>query len=350
MSDRELLRRKAILFIRSGVLLAIAIPLSAQTPAPEFETTTEKATVSYGTLQNKPAASRDPSAYRLGPGDQFSVWLRDAEEITSRPYRANAKGEIRLPLVGWLEVGGMTIQEAELTLAERLKPYFLNPDVTITMTEFREQPISVLGSVRNPGIQQIAGKTTLAEAISRAGGFTEDTGYIVQLSRRVEFGEIPLESAHKNSDGTLSSADILVEGLLNGENPAGATILLPHDIISVPRANLVYVIGEVNRSGGFALELRQTVSVLQVLAMAEGLKETASPKNAKILRPSPGEERIETAVNLKAIMTGEQKDVELASGDILVVPGRGSASRALRVALATGVTIGSGMAIWRLGR
>jgi polysaccharide biosynthesis/export protein len=135
--------------------------------------------------------------------------------------------------------------------------------------------------------------------------------------------------------------------VMAAENPEENILIQPNDVISVPRAELVYVIGDVRKSGGFVLNDEETVSVLHALSMAEGLEHTAQPKRAKILRSTPGaaSSRLEIPVDLKKILAGQAGDVAMKSDDILFVPGNAFKRSALQV-IQTAVGLGSGIAIW----
>jgi polysaccharide export outer membrane protein len=138
---------------------------------------------------------------------------------------------------------------------------------------------------------------------------------------------------------------------MEARNPEQNILIRPEDIISVPRADIVYVIGDVTKSGGFVLNDQETLSVLQALALAGGLERTAAPQKAKILRPAPGaERRAEIPVDLKRILSGGAIDVAMAPEDILFVPGsRGkkAALRALDAIITMGTAIGTGAAVYR---
>jgi polysaccharide biosynthesis/export protein len=123
-----------------------------------------------------------------------------------------------------------------------------------------------------------------------------------------------------------------------------------HDVISVPRAEMVYVVGEVIRAGGFVLNEKENLSVLQALSLAGGLQPEAAPKNARILRAATkAEERKEVEVDVKSILQGKVPDVSLMADDILFIPGSGTKKASRRVLEAAIQTI-SGVAIWRSAR
>ena len=138
--------------------------------------------------------------------------------------------------------------------------------------------------------------------------------------------------------------------VLEGAAPAKNIQVMPDDVITVPKGRLVYVMGAVQRSGGFVLGERERVTALEALSMAEGLGQYAQASNAKILRKSPDpDRREEIALNLKRILNGHDSDVPLDAEDIVFVPQSAGKKIAARTAAAA-VSIGSGIAIWRAGR
>ncbi len=292
-----------------------------------------------------PASLR--SSYVLGPEDQITIRALDADEISDKPLRIDMNGYIRLPMVGRLRASGLTLEQLEAEIVNRLKTYIQQPEVAVSITEFRSQPVSVIGSVNSPGVHQLQGRKTLVEILSLAGGLRNDAGHSVKIVRRLEWGRIPLRSAADDSTGQFSVAQVSLKALMEAKNPDENIVIRPHDVISVPRADMVYVTGQVQRSGGFVLNERETITVLQALSLAGGLDRAASPQNSRILRPSSGAaNRAEIAVDLKKILAGKANDVSLQPDDILFIPASTPKRAAIRAAEAA-VQIGTGVAIWR---
>src|SRR4051794_36688177 len=113
------------------------------------------------------------STYLLGPDDQITVQVLDAEEISNKPTRIDQTGFIRLPLAGRIKAAGLNIEELETEIATRLKKYIKQPEVSVSVMEFRSQPVSIIGSVKSPGVHQLQGRKTLVECLSLAGGTAE---------------------------------------------------------------------------------------------------------------------------------------------------------------------------------
>lgn len=290
------------------------------------------------------------SAYALGPDDEIAIVVTDAEDISPKPFRIGPTGYITLPMVGRVQAAGRTVEQLEAELVERLKPYIRNPQVSVSVTEMRSQPVSVIGSVGKPGVLQLQGRKTLVEVLSEAGGLRDDAGHTVKITRRMEYGIVPVPGAAADASGQFSVAEIRLRELMQAENPLLNIQVMPNDVITVPKADMVYVIGEVVKPGAIVLGDQTSVTVLQALSMAAGLDKTAKPQDAKILRVAPGSnQRMELAVNLKDILAGKRSDVPMEKEDILFVPsskGRATALRVLEAAVGSGTTA----IIWRGAR
>jgi polysaccharide export outer membrane protein len=295
--------------------------------------------------KGEPAALR--STYVLGPGDQILVHAVEAEEISDKPVRIGDDGFVRLALVGRIRAGGLTLAQFESELIGSLKQYLRQPEVSVTISEFRSQPVSVIGKVRNPGVHQLEGNKTLVEMLSLAGGLADDAGPVIKVTRQLEWGRLPLPGAADDPTGRFSVGEVNLKSILDADNPEQNILIRPHDVISVPRAELVYVVGQVMRSGGFVLNERESMSALQALSLAGGLDRAASPRNARVLRTKAGAAgRVEIAVNLKKILDGSAPDVPLQADDILFIPDSTPKKAGLR-ALEAAIQAGTGLVIWR---
>jgi polysaccharide export outer membrane protein len=288
------------------------------------------------------------TTYLLGPDDVISIRAIDADEISDKAIRIGSNGYINLPMVGRVHAGGLTTDEVEKELVVRLKPFIRNPEVSINLVELRSQPVSVIGAVRNPGVQQLQGRKTLVEMLSLAGGAREDSGYSIKITRQKEWGAIPLPNAVMDSSGQFSVAEVNLKDIMEAKNPVENIPIMPNDVISVPRGEMVYVIGDVKRPGGFVLGEKSRMSLLQALSMASGLEKTAATSKAKILRVSTSSDlkRTEIPVNLKNVLVGKDQDVPMEPDDILFIPSNKTRAAAIRV-IEAAIQVGSGIAIYR---
>jgi polysaccharide biosynthesis/export protein len=330
----------------SVVFLAAVLGQDPQAPAP---------VPPAPAVQTTPAATGGPvdsedrlrSTYLLGPDDQVAIRILDMDEVQDKPYRIDMRGNIRLPLVGRIHAAGLTVERLEIAIAESYKTYVQDPDVTVAVVEFRSQPVSVLGAVNTPGVLQLQGRKTLFEILSQAGGLRPDAGNRIKLTRRKEWGAIPLPDAKDDASGQFSIAEVSVKSVMDAKNPAENILVQPNDVISVPRAELVYVIGSVKRSGGFVLNEQEQISVLQALALAEGMDRTAAPKNARILRAALNSgDRTEVPVDIRGILAGTAHDVSMQANDILFIPNSAAKNATLR-GVEAAIQVATGLVIWR---
>jgi polysaccharide biosynthesis/export protein len=296
---------------------------------------------------NSRCSSLKSSAYVLGIGDQVEISGPELTNSAEKPSQVDADGTLQVLLVGRVHVGGLTVQQAEEKLNSLLSMYIREPRVALSVVNVESRPVSVLGAVNTPGVYQVRGKKTLLEVLSQAGGIRPDAGYSARITRQVEWGCIPLPNAQLDASGRFSIASVNLKEITEAQDPGGNIEIFPHDIISVPKAEMVYVVGEVRRSGGFVLGEHQSMSVLQALSLAGGLNTGADSKHAKILRMRSGNsQREELSVNVKAVLTGKKTDVAMQGDDILFIPSSTGKKAALR-ALEAAVQTGTGLAIWR---
>ena len=278
--------------------------------------------------------------YQLGPDDQIMVRALHVPEIADRPIRIGTDGTIDLPLVGRMKAAGMSTRALETALAQTLKTYVQEPEVSVELVEQRSEPVSILGAVKSPGFYQLRGSKTLIEVLSLAGGPDAEAGYTLRISRRLSQGALPLPNAKRDSNGEFTAAEVNLQ-------EQSSLAIKPFDIITVPRAKMVYVIGEVRKPGGFVLRETEHISVLQALSLAEGLNRTAGAKGARVMRQEDGDSaRREIPVNLNQLLSGKAKDEMLRPGDILFVPNSSSKSAAIR-SIEAAIQMATGLVIWR---
>ena len=288
------------------------------------------------------------STYLLGPDDQLEISGPELTDFANKPVRIDGEGDIQAPLVGRVHVSGLTVQQTEQKLDKALSTYIRQPQVVANVVEVRSQPVSVLGAVNAPGVHQVQGRKTLLEMLALAGGIRQDAGYSVRITRELAWGCIPLPTATFDASGHFSVAELNLKKIMEAKNPEENIQIFPHDVISVPKAEMVYVIGEVRRSGGFVLGEHQSISVLQALSLAEGLNNTADTRHARILRlKREADQREELPVDVKDVLNGKKPDVPLQGDDILFIPGSTGKKAALR-ALEAAVQTGTGLAVWRI--
>jgi polysaccharide biosynthesis/export protein len=289
------------------------------------------------------ASAPAPDQYRFGAGDSFVVRGTDIEEVGDKPFRVDSTGTVTFPLIGSVQVLGLTIAELQTALNERLMKYVKSPAVSVSLAEMQSQPVSVFGAVNASGVQQAGGAKTLVEVLSLAGGLRNDAGNMLTVTRATASGPLPLEHASLDPTGRFWIGRVDVKKLMASERPQDNIRLMANDVVSVPRAEVVYVIGDINRAGAIPLFGRMTVT--QALARAEGLQKGAS-KRVRILREMPGSDKPqEIAVDFKKVLAGAEQDHELHPNDIVIIPTNMSRSTALRIA-AIAASIGTRGLVW----
>jgi polysaccharide export outer membrane protein len=266
---------------------------------------------------------------RIGGGDvlDVKVYTGYAGADVAQNVRVDNVGNISLPLVGTIPVAGLTAQEAEASIEQKYKDgkYFKNPHVTVFLAEYSSQGVSVFGEVAKPGVYPLVSTRTLLDVLSATGGLTPAAGNTVTITRR----QPPQEP-------------IKVELTADG-SPKENVPISPGDSIVVERSGIVYVVGDVTKPGGFPVNNRTTLTVLQALALAEGTKPNAALNDSKLIRKTEGN-LSGTPIPLKQIIAGKSPDLPLQAGDIVFVPtslAKGAARRSLEaiVQVATGVVI-----------
>ena len=292
-------------------------------------------------------ATEAPPGYLLGSGDQINVWMMGVDDPQNRPVNIDPDGYIDLPLAGRVKAAGLTVEALRANILNSLAYYVKNPVCSVTITEFHSQPVYVLGAVKDPGVRQLQGGRHLLEVLSMAGGLNADAGQSILVARESSFGTIPVREVVTDEDTGTVTGQVKVADLMSGARPDLNIEIKPHDVITVSRARMVYVVGDVGKPGAFLLNERPGISVLQALSMAGGLSRTAAPKNSRILRFVQGSaDRHEEDVNLSSILAGKSEDVPLRADDILFIPNSLAKNASLR-AIEAGIQVGTGLLIWK---
>ena len=270
------------------------------------------------------------AGYRLGPGDVLEIIVFEVEEL-SKPAVISPDGAVVLPLIGAVEVAGLTTREAAARLRELYSNNLIrDPQIAVSVKEYHSQPVTVLGAVAKPGVYQLRGPRRLSDVIALAEGLAGDAGGHISISRPTPAGE---ETIAAPTAGLLSFSDRLEN------NPW----VQAHDTIRVSKAGIVYVVGDVGRPGGFPFKDQEQLTVLKAISLAEGLRRTAAAQKSRILR-GRGAEQQEIPVRVRDILDGRAPDQALVPNDILFIPNsqaKGAMARGAEAALqiATGVII-----------
>jgi len=373
-----------LLWFGAATLLGILVLASTSRAQAVLETTQQ----TNDRIKALSASSRSPAHdYIIGKGDLLTVEVFDVPELT-REVRVSQTGSIGIPLVPVrLQVTGLTEMQAQQKIAEVLEANGLisHPQVMVSVKEKKSKPITIVGAVMHPMVYEADRPVTVLEVLAEAGGISADAGDSVIISRpdqaTIEATGEPPELTAEDLAGTPGAASTPVEKaesapaapqsssapaaeppplsntitvnlseLLEAGDTRNNILLQGGDIVTVPHAGIVYVLGAVARPGGFVVANdREQLSTLKALALAGGLNPTARKHQAVIIRKDAAGQQHQVMVDLAKVLKQETEDVKLQASDVLYVPQSGSRTALIRAA-EIGLGIGSAVAIFRIGQ
>jgi polysaccharide biosynthesis/export protein len=281
---------------------------------------------------------------KIGNNDLIGITVYDEPELT-RTVRIGSDGEIRLPMLRrHIQAAGIYPAELETAITSALveENVLVEPIVTVSVIEYRSRPITIAGAVKTPATFQAIGTVTLLDAISRAGGLTDNAGSEILVSH---------PAANGNDKPPILTKRVSVSSLYRAEDPASNLTLQGGDNIRVPEAGRIFVAGNVKKPGAFYITDGSESSVMKALALSEGLDSFASHK-AYIYRVEGGSGgRNEIPIELKKILNRKSPDVPLLANDILYIPTATGAQASLKVLQASvGLAAGFGTALLYVSR
>jgi len=338
-----------------------------------------------------------PHDYVIGPGDLLGIYVFDVQEL-SRDVRVSQTGTIGIPLVPVrVHVAGLTEMQVQQKIAELLEANGLltHADVSVSVKEHKSKPITVVGAVMHPMVYEADRPVTLLEVLAEAGGISNDAGDTIIVSRPSQdappdSGEPPeigpeqplpaktsaarAATQDATKDPTPAVAPSASRGVAASSNPSASAeppaltntitinltdvmetgdtknniALQAGDVVTVPHAGVVYVLGAVGRAGGYVLSNdRSQLTTLKILSLAGGLTRTAKSDKAVIVRKDNAGQQHQVPIDLKKVLSRQAEDLQLQPSDILYVPESGS-KQALFRAVELGLALGSGIALYRL--
>jgi polysaccharide export outer membrane protein len=309
--------RFACLVISVATLLALGLPrmLAAQT-------------LSSAPTSADSSGHANAHELTIAAGDLLDVSIFDSVELSSKA-RVDPSGNLTLPVGGIVHVAGLTAEAAATAVEKRMRDEDIVkvPHVTVFVLEYATQGVSVLGEVNKPAVYPLLGSHGLLDLISAAGGSTPNAGKAVTITHRGDPSH-PVTVQLESKPGSIENFNPDIE---------------PGDTIVVARAGLVYVVGDVVKPGGFVIENNDRLTVIEAVALAQGINHTALLNSSKIIRKT-ATGREELPMPLSRILANKAPDVPLEDGDILFVPFSASKNIAYHgilsaLQLATGVAI-----------
>jgi polysaccharide export outer membrane protein len=248
----------------------------------------------------------DFAKLRLSPGFLLAMEVYDTPELSSE-LRVDPSGNVTIPLIGKVHVQGETVPEAAAAIQKLLLDGKIlnNPQVTINILQYAAENVTVVGEVHNPGRLQLLAPHTLAEVIAEAGGETEYAGSSVDVLR-LDAGTPRTTTIHYSRN--------------NAESDTSQFMVMPGDTLTVRRAGVVYVLGAVNRPGGYLMQENGDLNVTQAIALAWGTGLQASVGTIRLIRKVPDGKVLEIDIPLGEIQKGKQAPPRLQAEDVLYVP------------------------------
>ncbi|MEJ2010024.1 MAG: SLBB domain-containing protein [Acidobacteriota bacterium] len=312
----------------------------------------------------EPSASRAHSRQSVGSGsasggeeyvidadDVLDVYVVDVPQLT-RDYRVSPDGTIVIPLLSSpLTAEGLTLDQLSAVISAKLRTAGLvsHPHVIVTVKSSQAHAVAISGAVQSPQIYPILGPTTLLDVLSQAGGLAPDAGGTAIITRGNAAARASwLDKGSGSAAPAGGTIKVDLRKLLATGDPSLNVTIYPGDKVTVQRAGVIYVVGAVKRPGGFPMSSgRERMTVLEAVALGEGLKPTALQKKAMIIRRGKQfpDGREEIPVNLKNVLAGHAADAALEANDILFIPDSAS-KRALRRGAEAAVQIATGLVIW----
>ena len=270
-------------------------------------------TDSANTPFSAPASAND--AYRIGWGDVLEVRVFNRPQLSRDAVRVDNRGLIRMPMID-VEIRAVCRTESELAseIANLYLPLQRHPQVDVFIKEYSSRPVAVVGAVDKPGQFQLQRSARLLELISLAGGPTDRAGLRVFVAHADQAASC--EEPTTRSATSFESFDL--NQTLKGEASSNPYVRAG-DVVTIPEAQQVFVIGDVFRPT--SIPLKEKVTLSQAVAMAGGAMPDAKKENVRILRQAPGAAtRTEIVVDLNAISKRKDDDPELLANDIVEVP------------------------------
>jgi polysaccharide export outer membrane protein len=266
-------------------------------------------------VQNNPTAQNplmtvpeDFAGLKLAPGFLLNIQVYDEPDLSAR-VRVDTDGNIHLPFLKTLHVGGDTVAQAQRRIEDKFRGdgILKNPQITIDVEQFATTSVTVMGEVANPGKVELLAPHSLLDVIGMTGGETTLAGNEIELKRPNEDGDGMTTKTYHYSRGDDGSA---IRGVM----------VRPGDTVMVNRAGIVYVLGAVNRPGGYAMQESGELNVAQAISLAQGLVMQAKVNGLRVVQHDANGNPVEVRVSYNKIMDGKEKPLQLAAGDIVYIP------------------------------
>ena len=262
--------------------------------------------------------------YRIGTGDVLDIRVFNRPQFSRDGIRVDDCGMIRMPLLeGEIQAAGRTEAELARELATRYLEYLRNPQVDVFIKDYQSQPVAVIGAVRNPSRFQLQRRVRLLELLSFVGGPADNAGRQIQIVHAAAPAALCEKPTQSSSDDEVAAGleYYKLTDTLRGDEKANPFVR-PGDVISIPEADQVFIVGNVLRPS--AIPLKEPITISRAIAMAGGTMPDTKSNRVRIVRQAPGStSKTEIFVDLKAIDKRQAEDIALQANDIVDVPTSG---------------------------
>jgi polysaccharide export outer membrane protein len=297
----------------ASAALALACQPAAIAQSNQQNTAPNSVPSSINRTQNLPTTQttlmtvpEDFASLKLAPGFLLNVQVYDEPDLSAH-VRVDNDGNVDLPFLKTVHIGGDTIAQAHQVIEDKFRTdgILKNPQVTIGVEQFATTSVTVMGEVQNPGKVQLLAPHSLLDVIGMTGGETAMAGNEVELKRPVNGAESSTPYHYARGGDAAAIRDVMVN---------------PGDTVIVKRAGVVYVLGAVNRPGGYTMQESGELNVAQAISLAQGLVLQAKVGGLRVVQHDSDGKPIETLVSYNKIMEGKEKPLQLTAGDIVYVP------------------------------
>jgi len=271
---------------------------------------------------NKASTSSNPSAqanlrYRIGAGDVLDIRILNRPQLSREAVRVEGDGMIRMPLIeGSIQASCKSAEELASDITKRYLKYYRNPQVDVFVKEYHAREVALIGAVNEQGRYQMQRRVRLLELLSFAKGPSDKAGQTINIVRGPRTDLCGSKAESVSDEGGFIS--LRLNDTLRGEEQANPYVQ-SGDIITIPEAEQVYVVGNVYSPK--SLPLKEPITVSRAIAMAGGPLRDSKTDRIHIVRQVPGSGgKSELYVNLKLIARKQAEDVMLQPNDIVEVP------------------------------
>lgn len=320
MSKNILSNRATVRVAIAVACLAVSLAVSAQQPAAKTSSETIAANTNAQAVMTSDAGDR----YRIGPGDVLDIRILNRPNLSREAVRVEGNGMIRMPLID-TEIQAACQTEGELAkeIADRYTKFYRKPQVDVFIKEYHSKPVAIIGAVNEQSRFELQRRIRLLELLTYAKGISPKAGQTINIVHSPP-SLVCQKAGSETEDSTAVFSSYKLSETMEGR-PRANPYIEPGDIITIPDANQVYVVGNVFTP--LTIPLKEPITLSRAVAMAGGVRQDSKKDKVRIVRQEPGTATSrEIVVDLTAIEKKRAEDIALMPNDIIDVPTSGSKS------------------------